>query len=190
MNLLLKRVLSYGMPAVAGAGAGAAGWSVYSGGAHESLTLAIGDTITPRFSIATDSVLKAPGGGIVVVRACGTSKIFLRNYQRQTQRTADTVDVTVPCAVKDTAVATVGVCIANGDSAAKYGILGGDVSPTAEQLSHIHCDSTANLTLAAFRQREFEARHPRIASTMLQPPNVPVVVDPDPWGASRSTARR
>ena len=81
-----------------------------SSGARETITAHVGDTITPRFSILTDSILRVSGTSIVV-RACGTSRIFLRTWQRAAPLTADTVTVTVPCASPyvDTVTATVSI---------------------------------------------------------------------------------
>jgi len=163
VNLLVRRALSYGLPAVAGVGAGAAGTVALQSPPqltrpHGVIYMNKGDTITPRFSISTDSVLKAPGGGVIVGNACGTSSVFLRNTATQVVgssrftvvRTADTTDVYV-C---DSAipVASVQVCFIPPDTAAKYGIRG-DVSPGAQQLPIVlaNCDSTANLTLGSRR---------------------------------------
>lgn len=178
MNLLAKKVLQHGLSAVFGVGAATAAVALVSTGAHESITLAIGDTIVPRFSIRTDSVLRAPGGGNIVVRACGQSAIYLRTYKGPLQRSADTVDVTVPCAPPAdtlTPIASITVCFLPADTAAKYG-LRGDISPSPEQLSHVTCDSTANLSLAAsHRTQQYELQHPRIASTMFRrPDSIPI----------------
>lgn len=148
MNAATKLVLQHAVTAVvAGAGATAATVAVVSG-THESITLAVGDTLVPRFSIKTDSVLRAPGSGRIVVSKCGQSAIYLRNYQGLVQRSADTVDVTVSCAP---AVASVDVCFVNGDSAAKYGVTG-DVSPDtaawpAGLKATLQCGDTLQLQL-------------------------------------------
>lgn len=68
-----------------------------SSGAREAITISIGDTLQPRFSIRTDTVLRVTGSRIAAV-ACGTSAIFLRTTLGSVVVSADTVDVTVPCA--------------------------------------------------------------------------------------------
>lgn len=201
MNVLVKRALSLGAPALVGGGAGVAATVAATSGAHEAITIAIGDTLTPRFSVKTDTVLRVVGASIVAAR-CGTSNIFLRNWQGTTQRSADTVDVTIPCAPPAdtlTPVASVDVCFANPDSAAAYGIHGDTLSPTAEQLSHIKCDSTATLFVRNGRtigppQRSLAVAPlsaPPVGSIMFQSPTItaPPAVAADPWAASRASRR-
>jgi hypothetical protein len=88
-----------------GAGAGAGATALVTSGARESITVALGDTIQPRFSVKTDSVLKVVGSKIVAAK-CGDSFIYLRNWKGTTQLSADTVAVHVLCPTQDTTIAT------------------------------------------------------------------------------------
>jgi hypothetical protein len=78
--------------------------------AREAISVNVGDTVVPRFSIQTDTVLKVVGSSIVV-RHCGSSFIYLRTWRKTTQLSADTVSVNAPCAASgmDTTVRTVSV---------------------------------------------------------------------------------
>lgn len=100
----------------AGAGAGAVTVVNTMTGTHEAVTLAVGDTLQPRFSIRTDTILRVTGSRIAVV-ACGQSNIFLRTWKGTRQVSADTIDVTVPCASK---IALMSVCFVPVESAQKY----------------------------------------------------------------------
>src|SRR5665213_1308553 len=68
--------------------------------ASESIALALGDSIVPRYAIRTsDSTLASVGGG-VVARRCGQGVIYLRMWTLVApvhQLSADTVNVTIPC---------------------------------------------------------------------------------------------
>lgn len=79
-------------------------------GAHESIQVAVGDTIAPRFSIRTDSILKVAGTSIVANR-CGSSFIFLRTWKGVGQLSADTVAVDVVCTPSLSTVASITVCL-------------------------------------------------------------------------------
>ena len=61
MNLLVRRALVFGAPALVGAGAGASGAVLLTGGAHESVMISVGDTLATRFAISTDTVLRVTG---------------------------------------------------------------------------------------------------------------------------------
>lgn len=79
-------------------------------GARETITLSVGDTIIPRFTVKTDSVLavvNTPAGQRIVAKACGSSFVFLRTWRGSTQLSADTVTANVPCPVDSSKVATV-----------------------------------------------------------------------------------
>lgn len=65
-------------------------------GARETITVGLGDTITPKFSILTDTTLGVVGTRIVAKR-CGVGMVFLRNWKGGTQLSADTVTVNVLC---------------------------------------------------------------------------------------------
>ena len=97
----------------AGLAGGAGITSALSSGARESITLALTDTVTPRFSVKTDTVLGVVGNSIVP-RHCGTGSIYLRVWHGTTQLSADTVTAVVSCALPpDTLAATVIVCTQN-----------------------------------------------------------------------------
>jgi hypothetical protein len=107
----------------AAAGAGSA-IARRTAGVHETITIAVGDSITPRFSVRTDSVLTVVGSRIVA-RRCGQSAIYLRTWRGAVALSADTITATVACAPPPpAAVDSVGVCFIPPDSAVKYGIDG------------------------------------------------------------------
>lgn len=62
--------------------------------AREVVSLRIGDTLSPRYAVRTDTVLGV-GPGVVVAKKCGASKVFLRLWRGNTAISNDTVDVTV-----------------------------------------------------------------------------------------------
>lgn len=72
--------------------------------AHEAITVQLGDTIMPRFSIRTDTVLAVVGTNVVAKR-CGTGRIFLRTTRAARTLSADTITVSVEC------IATLEVCL-------------------------------------------------------------------------------
>lgn len=75
--------------------------------ARETITVAVGDTIQPRFSIRTDSVLAVVGTKIVA-RHCGQSAIYYRSWRGLTTAlSADTVTVNVPCVADPNKTASV-----------------------------------------------------------------------------------
>lgn len=109
-------------------------------GAHEAISMVLGDSIQPRFSVKTDTVLKVVGQKIVAAK-CGNSFIFLRTFRGALQVTADTIAVSVPCAAvpdttspPDTTVESVEeLCLFPVDSAVKYKI---DGSKSLSQAQH------------------------------------------------------
>jgi hypothetical protein len=128
-----------------------------SSGARENITLTVGDSVNPRFSIKTDTVLAAIGNSTIVARHCGTSSIFLRVWRGVKQLSADTITATVTCPTSpvdttpkpDTLMAAVGVCFISPDSATKYGIRG-DRSLDSGQIALIQpwCKKADTLQLA------------------------------------------
>jgi hypothetical protein len=145
VNVVTRQVLSHVSAVVLGAGAGAGATVAVTHGAHEAITVAVGDSLVPRFSVRTDSVLRVVGSNIVVSK-CGTSNIFLRTWKGSVQTSADTVDVTAPCAVPSSpTVASVDVCFIPKDSADKYHI-SGDTGVDVKNIP-FPCEPTANLTL-------------------------------------------
>jgi hypothetical protein len=74
----------------------AGGFALSAPAARESITVALGDTIQPRFFIRTDTVLKVVGNRIVASK-CSNSFIYLRTYKGTAQLSADTISVTVTC---------------------------------------------------------------------------------------------
>lgn len=126
MNLLVKRALSMGIPAVVGASAGAAGTVALTTGAHESIVVRLGDTLTFAFSTRSDSIFRPIGNQRAVAAKCGPSFVYLRGYSGGSKLqplTADTIAATVPCPQAE--VASVGVCLfPNRDSMAKYAVRG------------------------------------------------------------------
>lgn len=92
-------------------GALAHGASPVAVNARQSLTVNMGDTITPRFTVRTDSVLEIVGPNIFP-RHCGTGRIFLQTLRGSRVVIADTVTVTVKnciaklevCLFPDTAI--------------------------------------------------------------------------------------
>ena len=93
---------------VVGAIGGSATTIALTNGAHESIVLSVGDTIQPRFSIRTDSVLAVVGSRIAV-HGCGTGFVFFRNWKGPAQISADSVQVSVPC--PSASVASVQICL-------------------------------------------------------------------------------
>jgi len=88
----------------AGIAAGASGAIATTHGARESISMNVGDTIIPRFSIKTDSLLGTSEGKIFA-KACGTSYIYLRTIKGVIEQvTADTIDVNIPCQLDTTAI--------------------------------------------------------------------------------------
>lgn len=88
------------------------------------ITMARGETLVPRFSVRTDTVLGvAPSK--VIAKGCGPSVIYLRLWRGNAMVAADTVNVLVPCSTTTTPPATAGatiqVCLhPDPDSVAKY----------------------------------------------------------------------
>lgn len=96
-----------------------------SHGVRETITVNVGDSIIPRFTVSTDSVLKVSGSSIVA-RKCGTSAIYLRTWRKTVQLSADTVNVNVICNGSPPATtASAGPCLfPSKDSLAKYLVRG------------------------------------------------------------------
>lgn len=126
MNAALRTNLVRAALLASGAAAGAGGSFALTPAAREPLAIALGDTVSIRFSIKTDSVLAAVGNSNVVGRRCGASAIYLRVWRGPVQRFADTLPATVPCAPAPTLayVDTVySVCMRpSPDSMAKYAV--------------------------------------------------------------------
>lgn len=122
MNAVLRTALVRSAFVASGAVAGAGGTYAVTSGAHESIVMAIGDSLTPRFSVKTDTVLKVVGNKIVANK-CGKSFIFLRNFHGAVQLTADTVDVQVCGDVTPPKVNIVFVCFSPVESLQKYDLV-------------------------------------------------------------------
>ena len=69
---------------------------------RETITINKGDTIQPKYSISTDTVLQAIPGAKIVARGCGFSHAFLRLWHGNTILSSDTVNVFVSCPAPDT----------------------------------------------------------------------------------------
>jgi hypothetical protein len=129
VNTRARAVLNLLVPAVSGIAVGSAATVVLTHGAHEAITVSVGDSIIPRFTVRTDSVLAVVGTKIVAKR-CGDSFIYLRSWRGPVQLSADTIAVAVSCSAvpvppTDTPkVASIEVCMIPIDSAQKYHIPG------------------------------------------------------------------
>jgi len=93
------RSLAITLGLIALVGASAASPVPITGGVHEALTMALGDTVLPGYSIRSDTILVGIPKARIAVRACGQSTICLRIYRGATAiaLTADTIDLTAPC---------------------------------------------------------------------------------------------
>ena len=183
MHSILSRALSMGIPTILGASAGVVGKTMLGTGVHESIVLAIGDTITPRFSVTTDTVLRVSGSNVIAAH-CGSSHIYLRTWQHIIQRSADTVDVSIPCAespVPDTrTVASVEICFMPTDSATKYH-LSADTSMDRAKIPFA-CDSTLNFPSMSPNQNQ-QVQKPPMRSALGS-----IMFDTVPRSAPRSTS--
>ena len=120
MNALLRTALVRSAFVASGAVAGAGGTYAVTSGAHEEIVVALGDSLTPRFSVKTDSILKVAGNRIVGNR-CGESFIFLRLYKGAFQVTADSIKTRVCGDITPPKVDIVTVCFSPVDPLQKYG---------------------------------------------------------------------
>jgi len=144
MNALLRTTLVRSAFVASGVVAGAGGTVALSSGAHEAIRIAKGDTVSVKFSIKTDTVLKALGGARIVGRSCGNSFVYLRIWHGTVQISADSVATEVSCGTvpvdtikpDTTPVSTLDACFIPTDSAAKYGIRG-DVTLDSTQVALI-----------------------------------------------------
>jgi len=111
VNIALRTMLVRGALVATGGIAGAGGAvALQTTGARETITLAVGDTITPRHTVKTDSILEVvstPAGQRIVAKRCGSSFIYLRTWRGLTQLSADTITAIVPCPVDSTKTASV-----------------------------------------------------------------------------------
>lgn len=101
---------------------------------RESVIIQLGDTLAPRFSVRTDSVLKVVGTRIVGAK-CGDGVLYLRTQQRTTYVTGDTINIhvacvpTVPPPPPPPQKGTLTVCLRpDPDSMAKYHVTSGDTT--------------------------------------------------------------
>lgn len=109
MNAALRTLLVRGGLLVGGGVAGASGTvalqstSAAPTGVYDTITVSIEDTITPRHTVKTDSILavvSTPSGQRIVAKKCGLSYVFFRAWIGAMPLTADTNVVRVPCATQ------------------------------------------------------------------------------------------
>lgn len=107
MNTTLRTVLVRSALVASGGVAGAGGTvALQTTRLHEPIIVPLGDTIIPRHSVKTDTVLtvvNTPQGQRIVAQRCGTSFVFLRIWSTGAlpqQRSADTVPTITPCATQ------------------------------------------------------------------------------------------
>lgn len=95
-------MMKIGRQAVVAAVAAASGAMIAAGviettnGARETITLGVGDTVSPFFSTKTDSVLEVRGN-LIIPKRCGVGQVFLRLGKGTVfnQVSADTITVRV-----------------------------------------------------------------------------------------------
>lgn len=141
---------------------------------RETITVNVGDTLVPRFTVSTDSVLKVSGSSIVA-RSCGKSMIYLRTWRKSAQVSADTVNVNVVCPGSPPATtASSGACLfPNSDSLAKYQVRG----DTSIDPRLVPCDSVSGTlspgtagTLMRKAQAGSDAINPAMMRWSTKPP--------------------
>ena len=116
-----------GLVAAAALALGAGAVAVASNGARESIAVVVGDTITPRFAVRTDTVLRVVGTKILAAK-CGQGMIYLRTAKLGNYISADSITVDVSgCGGGTTppSGASITVCLhSDPDSIAKYHVRG------------------------------------------------------------------
>jgi hypothetical protein len=113
---------------------------------QQTITVAKGDTLALKFTITTDTLLRAIGGTKILASKCsGLGHIFFRVWKGVQILQADTVNVFVPCAGQASA-ASIGICFLRPSLADSLHIRG-DTSINPINLPPGTCKSADTLTI-------------------------------------------
>lgn len=67
-----------------------------TGGSRETLVWAAGDSLLPAYSTNSDTSLFRYASGYVIAKKCGSGLLYMRNWRRRSQATADTITLLCP----------------------------------------------------------------------------------------------